>query len=338
MAGIDRSDTAADHQPPLISLSAANDDGSKPEEKITRSLAQVDDGTPASFGVFQEKLSTTQTKLKDFATGTELSAVATLIVRLNSDFRKSAREDLWAAVSTDVAAQEAAAKALRDSGLCQMIGAILTSSGAIAGAFMNLRGARQSQVKFNEQLTTKIEGTLPKSDLKPELSNKPAGQPPRLAAVEDAPQDIARQDRTAKRGGGDVTPHSSEIESSSESDAPSASAENDVQPHDTTGPLQFTRIAMAQTAAQREIMKWGGLGTITSETTKILAAGVNMGATHFQEEKAERDADSTKAKAQTDSEKQFIEYYQTVIQDLLGKLAELRSADSETRSKLVNMA
>ncbi|TAI59822.1 hypothetical protein CWO89_44120, partial [Bradyrhizobium sp. Leo170] len=63
--------------------------------------------------MIQEKLSNVQVKLKDFATGNEISAVAALIVRLNAEFRKAARSDRSAALNVEIAAQEAAAKALR---------------------------------------------------------------------------------------------------------------------------------------------------------------------------------------------------------------------------------
>ncbi|PPQ14019.1 hypothetical protein CV770_39215 [Bradyrhizobium sp. AC87j1] len=200
-----------------------------------------------------------------------MSAIAALIVRLNSELRKAAREDMWAAVGADIAAQDAAAKSIRSSGLYQLFGSIVASSGAIAGAGMNLKGARQSQLRF-------------------------------------------------------------------ESNAPKASSGLEARTPDGMDHFDFTRMAHAQTAAAQETMKWGGMAAMTTETSKIAGAGMNMASTQCQEEKAKHDADSTKAKAHAEDERQFIDYYQTQIQDMLSKLAEMRSADSETRSKLVNMA
>ncbi|KWV58266.1 hypothetical protein AS156_36340 [Bradyrhizobium macuxiense] len=200
-----------------------------------------------------------------------MSAIAALIVRLNSELRKAAREDMWAAVGADIAAQDAAAKSIRSSGLYQLFGSIAASSGAIAGAGMNLKGARQSQLRF-------------------------------------------------------------------ESNAPKSSSGLDAHTSNSMGHLEVTRMAHAQTAAAEETMKWGGMAAMTTETSKIAGAGMNMASTQCQEEKAKHDADSTKAKAHAEDERQFIDYYQTQIQDMLSKLAEMRSADSETRSKLVNMA
>ncbi|WP_420969611.1 hypothetical protein [Bradyrhizobium sp. B120] len=220
--------------------------------------------------VTQETLSSIQPKLKDFATGSNLSAVAALIVRLSSERRKAAREDLWAALDADIAAQDAAAESLRKSGLCQLFGAILASGGAIAGAGMNLKGARESQLRFD-------------------------------------------------------------------SNAPKASSGLDGRSSSGVDPLDTTRIAHAQTAAARETMRWSGMATIVAETSKIYGAGLNMASTNYQEEKAKHEADSTKAKAHVEDERQYMEYYQAQIQDMLGKLAEIRSADSETRGKLVNM-
>ncbi|MGX9432249.1 hypothetical protein [Bradyrhizobium sp. LeoA1S1] len=278
IAGVDPLDTAAQLSPsaPSVSLRGAR----VPEATTTQSLAQSNNGASnfALLGnsgppelVTQQTLSGIAPKLKDFATGSNMSAVAALIVRLNSELRKAAREDMWAAVGADIAAQDAAAKSIRSSGLYQLFGSIVASCGAIAGAGMNLKGALKSQLRFD-------------------------------------------------------------------SNAPKASSGLDGRSPSGMDPLDATRIACAQTAAATETMRWGGMAAMTTETSKFAAAGMNMASTHYQEEKAKHDADSTKAKAHVEDERQFIDYYQTQIQDMLGKLAEMRSADSETRSKLVNMA
>ncbi|MBR0867895.1 hypothetical protein [Bradyrhizobium diazoefficiens] len=278
VAGVDPLDTAAHRQlspsSPSVSLRGAR----APGATTTQSLAQSVNGAPSAalLGISVPELVTQQTlsgiapKLQEFATGSNMSAIAALIVRLNSELRKSAREDMWAAVGADIAAQDAAAKSIRSTGLYQLFGSIIASSGGIAGAGMNLKGARQSQLQF-------------------------------------------------------------------ESNAPKASGLDGRTP-DGMDHFDVTRMAHAQTAAAQETMKWGGMAAMTTETSKIAGAGMNMASTQCQEEKAKHDADSTKAKAHAEDERQFIDYYQTQIQDMLSKLAEMRSADSETRSKLVNMA
>jgi len=281
VAGVDPLDNAADRQLSPSSPSVSPRGTRAPEATTTQSFAHSANGAPSSAPlgnsgsperVTQRTLSGIAPKLEDFATGSNMSAIAALIVRLNSELRKAAREDMWAAVGADIAAQDAAAKSIRSSGLYQLIGSIVASSGAIAGAGMNLKGARQSQLRFE--------------------SNAPKPSSGRVKS-----QWAMRSEQRASR-----------------------------------------RIAYAQTAAEQETMRWGGMAAITTETSKIAGAGMNMASTQCQEEKAKHDADSTKAKAHAEDERQFIDYYQTQIQDMLSKLAEMRSADSETRSKLVNMA
>lgn len=280
VAGVDPLDTAAHRQLSLSPPSVSPRGARLPEATTTQSLAQSVNGPPnfASLGnsgfpklVTQQAFSGIAPKLKEFATGSNMAAVVALIVRLNSELRKAAREDMWAAVGADIAAQDAAAKSIRSSGLYQLFGSIVASSGGIAGAGMNLKGARQSQLRF-------------------------------------------------------------------ESNAPKSSPGLNARTPDGMDHFDVTRIAHAQTAAAQETMKWGGMAAITTETSKIAGAGMNMASTQYQEEKAKHDADSTKAKAYAEDERQFIDYYQTQIQDMLNKLAEMRSADNETRSKLVNMA
>ncbi|MDA9544868.1 hypothetical protein ACM43_10185 [Bradyrhizobium sp. CCBAU 45321] len=239
--------------------------------------------------MIHEKLSNVQVKLKDFVTENDVSAVAALIVRLNAEFRKAARSDRSAALNVEIAAQEAAAKALRNSGLCQLFGAIATSVGAILGAGVNLKGARQTQARFDELYKPKIQTPLPKSSAVTPTPNSASGQAQRA-------------------------------------------------PDSTTDPLEFTRVVQAQTAAQQAAMRWNAMGTIATEAFKLPGAGLNMGATHYQEEKAKLEADSTKARAQLENESEFMASYEAAIQDFLGKLAEIRRADTEARSKIVSMA
>lgn len=343
VTGADPLDAAA-HQSPLISVALASRDAIGPDGKTGLPFARVDEAATnwKSFGepalpefVIQEKVSSVQTKLTDVAAQIDLSAIAVLIARLNNDLRKSARQDLWAAVASDVAAQGAAAKAIRDSGLCQLFGTVLTSAGGLAGAGLNLKGARRSQARFDE-ITTRAQRPLPGSDL--EGPSRPTGQTLRIEAEDHVLQDVAARDHIAEQeGGNSVTRPASEIASAGERHAPTSPPERDARPHGTDA-LELSRISEAQTAAQGEVMKWTGLSAIATEASKIPGAGLTMGATHFQEEQAKRQADSTKAKARAEDEKQFIESYQMVIEDMLSKLAALHRADSETRSKLVSMA
>ncbi|ULJ74436.1 hypothetical protein [Rhizobium gallicum] len=82
----------------------------------------------------------------------DIYAVGALLHSLNLEWRDSARLDRQAARDCDIAAQDAAAKALRASGLFQLTGTILTSTFAIAGAGVTLKGATKAQVPFQEQV------------------------------------------------------------------------------------------------------------------------------------------------------------------------------------------
>ncbi|NRP75958.1 hypothetical protein ILFOPFJJ_06882 [Ensifer psoraleae] len=82
----------------------------------------------------------------------DIHAVGALLHSLNLKFRESARLDRQAARDCDIAAQNAAAKALRTSGLFQLVGTITTSAFAIAGAGVNLKGASKAQSRFQEEV------------------------------------------------------------------------------------------------------------------------------------------------------------------------------------------
>ncbi|WFU14898.1 hypothetical protein [Bradyrhizobium sp. CB3481] len=351
---VDPLDTAASPQTPLIPISAPSCAGTAPERQVP--FGQVADGARESAGLsalpdfaIYEKLSSVQPKLKDFATGTDISAIARLIVRLNRECFKAAREGKWAALGADIAAQDAAAKALRDSGLCQLFGSILTSGGTMAGGAISLKGASQAQARFDELFKIKIQRTPPRCELEPEVLNDRAGQLRRLEAAEGElqllqnasgkAQGIAEWDGNTQLQDGKIeSPPREGGWSSGEGNAPNASLEADARPPEGMDSLQFTRVAQAQTAAQQENMKWNGMNAITTETFKLVAAGATLGATHYQEEQIKQNADSTRSKAQVDDEKQFSDYYQAVFHDVMGKLAEIRSAESETRSRIINMA
>ncbi|UGY30265.1 hypothetical protein HU675_0050085 (plasmid) [Bradyrhizobium septentrionale] len=358
VAGVDPLDNAAHRQlspsSPSVSLRGAR----APEATTTQSLAHSVNGAPNSalLGTSVPELVTQQTlsgiapKLEDFATGSNMSAIAALIVRVNSELRKAAREDMWAAVGADIAAQDAAAKSIRSSGLYQLIGSIVASSGAIAGAGMNIKGARESQLLFESNAPKAPSGLRARASDGMSIE-APSGLSARTSDYH-TPDDrsIETPSGLSARTSDYHTPDDRSIEAPSglsartsdyhTPDDRSIEAPSGLGAHtpDDMVDFDFMRMANAQTAAQQATMKWGGMAAIATETSKIAGAGMNMASTQCQEEKVKHDADSTKAKAQAEDERQFIDYYQTQIQDMLSKLAEIRSADSETRSKLVNMA
>ncbi|MCK1680601.1 hypothetical protein IVA87_14495 [Bradyrhizobium sp. 147] len=356
VGGCDLLDPASHQQLPRVPSSATVRGRNAPEGEITRPLTDPVEGARGwgSVGVpnfadvvIHEKLSNIQVKLKDFATGNDISAVAALIVRLNAEFRKAARSDRSAALNVEIAAQEAAAKALRNSGLCQLFGAIAISGGPMLGAGVNLKGARQIQARFDELYKAKIQTPLPKSSVetppnstscRTQRLDKPEGGP----ELYDPPHGKAQSTRAPER---EARPSEDNIEmtrldggtSSSRGNTPGDPLRLDA-PDSTTDPLEFTHAVQAQTAAQQAAMRWNGMGTIATEAFKLPGAGLNMGATHYQEEKAKLEADGTKARAQMEDESEFMASYETVIQEFLGKLAEIRRADTEARSKIVYMA
>ena len=114
VGGYDLLDAAAHQQLPWLPISATVAGRNVPEGEITRPLADRVErapgwgsvGAPDLADVEIQKLSNVQAKLKDFATGNDISAVAALIVRLNAEFRKAARSDRSAALNVEIAAQE----------------------------------------------------------------------------------------------------------------------------------------------------------------------------------------------------------------------------------------
>ncbi|WP_283979374.1 hypothetical protein [Sinorhizobium sp. 7-81] len=264
-------------------------------------------------------------KLKDFAAAVDISAVASLVLRLNRQYREAARQDRWAARDAEMAGQKAAAKALRDSGLCQFFGAIAISCGAMAGAGVNLKGARQIEKEFNSKLKAPIADNS--ATRLPEGSLEGRAQTPDNSATRLPEGSLEGRARTPDRSG--------LVDESATSTQP---GKRDAPPTDGTAePFGDTSIIQAQTAAQTEAMRWSALGTIATEASKLPGAALNMGATHFQEEKVRLDANSTKAHEQAEDESEFIANYEKLIQDILEKLAEIRRADTDMRSKIINM-
>ncbi|TIP91026.1 MAG: hypothetical protein E5X60_26940, partial [Mesorhizobium sp.] len=113
----------------------------------------------------------------------DIYAVGALLHSLSLKFREFARLDRQAARDCDIAAQEAAAKALRASGICELVGTLLTSAFAIAGAGVSIMGASKAQTRFDAKLSglneTGFRADLqqPEAKLVPERSPE-ASQPP----------------------------------------------------------------------------------------------------------------------------------------------------------------
>lgn len=90
----------------------------------------------------------------------DLYAVGGLLHSLNLRLRDSARLDRQAARDCDISAQQAAANALRASGLNQLLGTIVTSAFAIAGAGVNigagakLVGTSEAQASLHPTMMT----------------------------------------------------------------------------------------------------------------------------------------------------------------------------------------
>ncbi|MDK1378202.1 MULTISPECIES: hypothetical protein [unclassified Sinorhizobium] len=319
----DLSDRTAQHQLPLMATLATVHQPSALEGEITLPRTDLfDRARDSSIGIstradvprfadfaIQEKLSGTLAKAKDFATTVDISAVASLVLRLNREYREAAREDRWAARDAEMAGQKAAAKALRDSGVCQLLGAIAISCGAMAGAGVNLKGVRQIEKQFNAH--------------------------DRALKAPIADNSATRLSEGNLEGRAQTPDRSGLFDKSATSTQP---GNHDAPPSgDTAEAFNFTSIIQAQTAAQTEGMRWSAMGTIATEASKLPGAGLNMGATHFQEEKVRLEADSTKAHEQAEDESEFIANYEKLIQDILEKLAEIRRTDTEMRSKIINM-
>ncbi|WP_292200325.1 hypothetical protein, partial [Mesorhizobium sp.] len=114
-----------------------------------RKLASV--GSPTLGNIAVQK-NVAETALGARLVSVDIHAVGALLHRLNLELRNSARLDRQAARDSDIAAQDAAAKALRASGLLQLVGTLLTSTFAIAGAGASLKGASKAQARFDEEI------------------------------------------------------------------------------------------------------------------------------------------------------------------------------------------
>ncbi|MER8982426.1 hypothetical protein [Mesorhizobium sp. M0870] len=262
----------------------------------------------------------------------DIYAVGALLHRLNLQFRDSARLDRQVARDCDIAAQNAAAKALRASGLCQLVGTVLTSAFAIAGAGLSFQGARKAQARFDAEIGG-WKARNGKTSFQTEVS-KPATKPdPEISLEGSQPPHVA------------VTPVTKPDPEIVEVDQPppdlgKAATKRDPEtlPEDSQPPgVDLTGIYRAQQVAQQTTMTWSGVATGISELGKIAGAGLNMAATIEQEKKAKLDAEDTEIRSRAEDETEYKSAYERMINDVLETLSEVRRADAETRSKIANM-
>ncbi|GLS33048.1 hypothetical protein SAMN04488498_1465 [Mesorhizobium albiziae] len=167
---------------PFLPMSATTNDMSMRDGGVVSTPA--DPGKFSSAGVPTLEDTIVQNNGAEAALGARLAsvdiyAVGALLHSLNLEFRESARLDRQAARDCDIAAQSAAAKALRASGLCQLVGTVLTSTFAIAGAGVNLKGASKAQARFQKEVgdSTALNKTSLQADLG-KRDTKLASEPP----------------------------------------------------------------------------------------------------------------------------------------------------------------
>ncbi|MES0139421.1 hypothetical protein NKJ88_31460 [Mesorhizobium sp. M0016] len=118
----------------------------------------------------------------------DIYAVGALLHSLNLQLRDSARLDRQVSRDCDIAAQNAAAKALRASGSWQLIGALLTSALAIAGAGVSFKGAGKAQARFDAEVgawkaqngKTSFQAEMARPGTKPDLDIPEGSQPHRV--------------------------------------------------------------------------------------------------------------------------------------------------------------
>lgn len=291
------------------------------------------------------------------ASDTNSSAIAALIVRLNKTFRNAARHSLWAAVNTDVTALRAGAKALRNSGLCQLFGVMVTSVGAMAGAGLSLNGARQSQSRFNDAFKTRTSG-LPAPDSALDIPHDSARQMQPIEPAEigtshrlggtttefmdahtqpiEAPETETSHLCGGTRARADASDEQMHSIEAPEGGTPRRRSETTPRP-DVIDAEMFARATRAQTEAQTQLMKWSGLSGIASDGAKIPGAGLTMGATHYQEDKERHEADSVKAKARAEDERDSVNSHDAVSQDVLNRLGEMVHLDNDARTRIIDM-
>ncbi|MCO5966175.1 hypothetical protein [Sinorhizobium meliloti] len=253
----------------------------------------------------------------------DIFKICALLHSINLEFRDSARLDRQIARDCDIAAQGAAAKALRDSGLCQMVGTFLTSAFAIAGAGVNLKGASKAQARFDVEIGGSTARNEP--SFRAGLFNH--GGIGQLFQAGLFNQGGRRRLNEALFNIASYLLRGA----ARERQAPRARL------HSQPAGFDLNRVYRAQQVAQETTMSWGGVATGITELGKLGGAALDMGATVEQEKKAKLEAESTKMRSRADDESEFKLAYEKVIQDVLEKLSEVRRADADTRSKIANM-
>ncbi|MER8791408.1 hypothetical protein BPNPMPFG_006763 (plasmid) [Mesorhizobium sp. AR07] len=287
----------------------------------------------------------------------DIYAVGALLHSLSLKLRESARLDRQAARDCDIAAQEAAAKALRASGICELVGTLLTSAFAIAGAGVSIMGASKAQTRFDAKLSGLNGPGFRAAEPSPKASQPPAVDQNRIyralrasgirelvgtlltsafaiagARVSTKGASKARTRLDAKLSGSKEASFRADLQQPEPKLVPEPSLQASQPP-----PVDLTRIYKAQQVAHETTMIWSGLATGMNEVGKIPGAAFKMGATGEQEKKAKLEAEGTKMRSRADDESEFKLAYEKMIQDVLEKLSEVRRADADTRSKIVNM-
>ncbi|RWP02739.1 hypothetical protein [Mesorhizobium sp.] len=292
----------------------------------------------------------------------DMYAVGALLHSLSLKFRESARLDRQAARDCDIAAQEAAAKALRASGICELVGTLLTSAFGITGAGVSIMGASKAQTRFDAKLSgLNKTGFRGHTKLAAEPSPK-ASQPPPVdknriyralrtsgirelvgtlltsaftiagARVSTRGASKAHTRLDAKLSGLEETSFRADLQQPEPKLVREPSPETSRPP-----PVDLTGIYRAQQVAHETTMIWSGLATGMTDVGKIAGAAFKMGATSEQEKKAKLEAEGTKMRSRADDESEFKSAYEKMIQDLLEKLSETRRAEAETMSRIANM-
>ncbi|MBB6413998.1 hypothetical protein [Mesorhizobium sangaii] len=348
---------------PFLPMSATSDGiGVRDGELITTPADLFKLASAGSLGDIVVQNNGAETDLGARLASVDIYAVGALLHSLSLKFRESARLDRQAARDCDVAAQEAAAKALRASGICELVGTLLTSAFGIAGAGVSIMGASKAQTRFDAKLGGLNEtGFRAHTKLAAEPSPKASHPAPidqnriyralrasgirklvgtlLTCAFTTAAARLSTKGATkahtrldAKFSGLEETSFRADLQQPERKLVPGPSPEASRPP-----PVDLTRIYRAQQVAHETTMIWSGLASGITEVGKIAGAAFKMGATGEQEKKAKLEAEGTKMRSRADDESEFKSAYEKMIQDVLEKLSETRRAEAETRSRIANM-
>ncbi|WP_353642778.1 hypothetical protein [Mesorhizobium sp. WSM2239] len=300
-------------------------------------------GSPMLGDVFVQNKGA-ETALGARLASVDIYAVGALLHSLSLKFRESARLDRQAARDCDIAAQEAAAKSLRASGVCELVGTLLTSAFSITGAGVSIMGASKAQTLFDAKLSG-LNETGFRAHAKPAAEPSPkAIQPPEpklgpepFAGGSQPPEPKLVPEPFAE-GSQPPEPKLVPEPYAGGSQPPEPKLVPEPFPGGSQPPsADMTRIYGAQQVAHQTTLIWSGIATGMTEVGKIAGAGSKMGATNEQEKKAKLEAEGTMMRSRADDESEFKSAYEKMIQDVLAKLSEMRAAEAETRSRIANM-